>query len=266
MTFIAAFGRIRACFAIALAMTLVGGCADRRGPVVYQNSTIEALLDGNYDGDVTFTQLREHGDFGLGTLNALDGEMLAIGGRFFQVRSDGHVLPVDDAARTPFSAVTFFRPSATATLGGKAGSLDYKELEARLDRMRTSDGRAFAFAVEGHFSLVRTRSVPRQAPPYRPLVDVVKGQSVFDLKDISGTLVGFWFPQSMKSVNVPGYHFHFVTADRSAGGHVLELSMLKGTAQMMELSTVEINLPKRAPTTRPSTTVSPSTELDAVEK
>ncbi|HTL29911.1 MAG TPA: acetolactate decarboxylase [Tepidisphaeraceae bacterium] len=252
---------------VALALALVGGCTSRGASAVWQNSTIEALLDGNYDGDVTFAQLREHGDFGLGTFNALDGEMVAIAGRFFQVRSDGQVLLVDDAARTPFSAVTFFRPSATASLGeANRTPLTYKELETRLDRMRTSDGRAFAFSVEGHFSFVRTRSVPRQSPPYRRLADVVKDQSLFELKDVSGTLVGFWFPSSMKSVNVPGYHFHFITADHSAGGHVLDLSMGKGRAQMAELSTIEIDLRTRAPATRPSTTSPASSELEAVEK
>ena len=34
---------------------------------LFQTSTIDALLDGKYDGDVSFAELQERGDFGLGT-------------------------------------------------------------------------------------------------------------------------------------------------------------------------------------------------------
>src|SRR5919202_5710743 len=77
---------------------------------LFQTSTIEALLDGNYDGDVTFAELEDRGDFGLGTLNALDGEMIALDGSFYQVKSDGRAYPIDGKARTPFAVVTVFEP------------------------------------------------------------------------------------------------------------------------------------------------------------
>ena len=55
---------------------------------VYQSSTINALLEGVYDGDMTYGQLRRHGDFGIGTFNALDGEMIGFDGRFWQITGD----------------------------------------------------------------------------------------------------------------------------------------------------------------------------------
>src|SRR5690606_36367139 len=84
---------------------VTAGCAQRPGGVVFQNSTIDALLDGNYDGEVSFEQLRRHGDFGLGTLNELDGEMLALDGEFYQIRSDGLVIPLAGETFTPFGVV-----------------------------------------------------------------------------------------------------------------------------------------------------------------
>jgi acetolactate decarboxylase len=96
---------------LTLLLLLASGCAssrDRAAGVAWQNSTIDALLDGNYDGDVTFDELRKHGDFGLGTFDALDGEMLAVGGAFYQVRSNGNVHRVDPKQLTPFSVMTFF--------------------------------------------------------------------------------------------------------------------------------------------------------------
>ena len=75
--------------------------------------------------------------------------------------------------------------------------------------------------LDGRFDLVRARSVPRQAPPYRPLAEVVADQHVFELADVEGTMVGFRFPAYVEGIEVAGYHLHFVDADRRRGGHVL---------------------------------------------
>ena len=37
---------------------------------LFQTSTIEALLGGAFDGDVSLSEILQHGDLGLGTLNA----------------------------------------------------------------------------------------------------------------------------------------------------------------------------------------------------
>jgi acetolactate decarboxylase len=254
---------------IGSACALFLGCsAAHSGHVAYQNSTITALLDGNYDGEVTFESLRRHGTFGLGTFDGLDGEMVATGGTFYQVRSDGCVSVVPGAAVTPFSVVTDFHPDA-AVATRVVGPLSFAQLQRQLDEFRPTDrnGHAFAFKIDGRFARVRTRSVPRQSPPYRPLAQVVKEQAVFDLADVQGTLVGFWFPESMSAVNVPGYHFHFITRDRSAGGHVLDLTLSDATIQSEELDEVRIALPRRAPTTRPTPAADVrSREMHQVEK
>lgn len=53
---------------------------EREPHVLFQASTIGALLDGAFEGDLSFAELAGHGDLGLGTLNHLDGEMIATGG------------------------------------------------------------------------------------------------------------------------------------------------------------------------------------------
>lgn len=50
---------------------------------------------------------------------------------------------------------------------------------------------------------------------------MVRNQPTFDLHEVRGSLVGFRFPVKTQGINVAGYHFHFITDDRSAGGHVL---------------------------------------------
>src|SRR4028118_424870 len=99
---------------------LVGGA--RPHHTLFQTSTIDALLHGEYDGDVDFEELGGRGDFGLGTLEALDGEMVALDGGFYQVKADGRAYEIEPRARTPFAVVTFFEPSISRTLAAPPAS------------------------------------------------------------------------------------------------------------------------------------------------
>src|SRR5919204_6887304 len=85
--------------------------AEHEPHVLFQSSTIGALLDGAYEGDVTFAELAEHGDLGLGTLNGLDGEMIATDGHFFRADASGSITEVDRGERTPFAVLTWFEPT-----------------------------------------------------------------------------------------------------------------------------------------------------------
>ncbi len=197
------------------------GCsyAQRNKEVFYQTSTINALFDEVYDGSTTVQELKQHGDLGLGTFNNLDGEMIGLDGEFYQIKADGVAYPVDDSMETPFAVVTFFEPDKTEELDK---SVNYEQLKLFLDNMLPTENIFYAFKVEGTFKYIKARSVPGQNKPYPPLVEIVKDQPIFEFHDVEGTLVGSWFPGYMKGINVPGYHFHFITEDKKAGGHLLE--------------------------------------------
>src|SRR4051794_34903791 len=186
--------------------------------VLFQASTIGALLDGAFDGDLTFAELAEHGDLGLGTLNGLDGEMIALDGEFFRADVDGRIQRVPPDARTPFAVVTRFEAEVDERLEGE---LSHDELLARLDALVPTATSSCAIRLDGRFELVRARSVPAQSPPYRPLTEVVAEQHVFELRDVAGTMLGFRFPDYVEGIEVSGYHLHFISEDRSRGGHVL---------------------------------------------
>lgn len=214
--------------------------AEHEPHVLFQASTIGALLDGSYDGDVTFAELAQHGNLGLGTLNALDGEMIALDGHFHRCGVDGDVTEIDGAARTPFAVVVDFEPTIEFTL---EQPLEHDELLAEIDRHVPEGIVACALRIDGEFGLVRARSVPRQAPPYRPLTEVVSEQHVFELRNVPGSLVGFRFPDYSQGIEVAGYHLHFVTADRSRGGHVLEADPSSGRVLVDPTSDLQIELP-----------------------
>ena len=214
--------------------------AEREHHVLFQASTIGALLDGAYDGDLTFAELAEHGDLGLGTLNGLDGEMIALDGRFYRADVDGKVGEVATGERTPFAVVTSFEPEVDVTLGGP---LAHEELLASLDELVLEGAASCAVRLDGRFELVRARSVPRQIPPYRPLTEVVGEQHVFELGDVEGTMLGFRFPGYVEGIEVSGYHLHFISDDRSRGGHVLGSRSTGLRARLDPSSELHVELP-----------------------
>ena len=69
-----------------------GTHADRE--TLYQVSTIDALMQGAYEGVQPVSEIRKHGDFGIGTFDALDGEMIVLDGTVYQAKADGKIYPV----------------------------------------------------------------------------------------------------------------------------------------------------------------------------
>jgi len=221
---------------IAASGLLYAESADRS---IFQISTFHALKQGKYDGETTFGELKKHGDFGIGTVKGLDGEMIALNGEFFQIKADGKVYSIPDEAKAPFAMVTFFKPDKTLSL---PLANNMKELQAALDGMLPSSNGVFAIRIDGDFKYMKVRSVPRQEKPYPGLEDALKHQTFFELKNVRGTLVGFRFPKYMDGVNFPGYHFHFITEDRKAGGHALDCSTEGAKVDIATISNLSVKL------------------------
>ena len=125
--------------------------------VLFQTSMINVLSEGVYDRDVTFKDLKRHGDFGIGTFNGLDGEMVAVASEFYQIKADGKAYPVEDSMKSPFAVVTFFEPDKAVSLDKV---LDYEQLKQYLDSMLPTRNIFYAIRVEGAFSYIKARSVP----------------------------------------------------------------------------------------------------------
>jgi acetolactate decarboxylase len=237
---------------------------EREPHVLFQASTIGALLEGAFEGDLSFRELGEHGDLGLGTLNHLDGEMIAIEGEFFRADVDGNVSPVGPEERTPFAVVTSFEPGVDERLPDE--ELPHDALLARLDGLTPADASSCAIRLDGRFELVRARSVPRQEPPYRPLTEVVADQHVFELRDVEGTMLGFRFPTYAEGIEVAGYHLHFISADRSRGGHVLD-SRSRGLRARLDVSNdLHVELPPAVDLADPKLAAQAHAAVELVER
>lgn len=208
---------------------------------IFQASLYEALIEGVYEGDLTYGELKEHGDFGLGTFNSLDGEMVALDGVFYRIDSEGNVSVVDDSMKSPFAVVTFF--DSNEKLIPKE-PLDCAGLKKYIEDALPAKNIFYAIKVSGEFEQMRTRSVHEQEKPYPPISEVVKEQSEFDLKNIKGTIVGFWMPMYIGGVAQAGFHFHFISDDRKSGGHVLECKTKNVVVDIDHIRDIEIDLPE----------------------
>ncbi len=229
---------------------------------LFQVSTIEALLAGVYDGEVDFATLGRHADFALGTVNGLNGEMVGVDGKFYRVDVDGSVHPIPDTAKTPFAAGTEFAPDFSFTI---PGPVTFEGLKTTVDAALPTKNVFFAVRISGRFASLTVRSVPGQQKPYPPLAEVVKEQRVFTFKDVRGDLVGFRCPQSVGGLNVPGWHFHFLSDDKTRGGHVLALQGADLETHVDTLTAFSLVLPTGGAFFSPRSGVDRD-ELSAVEK
>jgi acetolactate decarboxylase len=237
--------------------------AEREPHVLFQASTIGALLDGAFDGDLSFAELAVHGDLGLGTLNRLDGEMIALDGEFFRADVEGAIHRIPPEAKTPFAVVTRFEPAVDERI---EGPLSHEELLARLDALTPAGASSCAIRLDGRFELIRARSVPAQSPPYRPLTEVVADQHVFELAEVEGTMLGFRFPAYVEGIEVAGYHLHFVDAEHARGGHVLDSRAASLRARLDPSDDLHVELPPQVDLADPDLAAATHAAIDAVER
>jgi acetolactate decarboxylase len=206
---------------------------------LYLCAPVNALVEGIYEEKIPFTKIKKHGDFGLGTFDRLDGEMIMLDGRIFQIDWNGVVNEVHEDALTPFACVTFFE----AFLEGMSEQeMSYPEFLGWLESFMPSTNIFYALRIEGFFTAVKARSVPC-TDNYKPLAEVASEQHVFDFSAVPGTLAGFYTPEFMSSLSVPGFHLHFLSTDRKKGGHLLSCRPQKIKLSIQFIHKLELALP-----------------------
>jgi acetolactate decarboxylase len=250
---------------LTLLCVLIFNCghpADRE--TLTQVGTIDALLGGVYDGEFSLRNLTKQGDFGLGTFNTLNGEMIVLDGKIYQVTSDGKVALAGLSGKTPMASVTYFDTDREIAI--PAGT-NFNSLIKIIDDVIPTENIFYAIRIEGKFSTVRTRSVPAQSHPYKPLVEIAATQPEFDLKDVAGTIVGFRCPPYVAGINVPGYHLHFLSTDKKSGGHLLAFTTAEdAVVQIDDTHRLTMILPHDQDFYGIDLATDKQTELEKVEK
>lgn len=216
--------------------------AAKHNDVLYQYSIIDALLAGVYDGNMTFAGIRKHGDFGIGTFNHLDGELLMNEGEIYRIRYDGSIKDVPDSDSTGLAFVKYFKTDTVITISQK--NLTYTQLKDKLSNMLNRNA-IYAIRIKSTFSTMSCRAPKPAQQPYLPLKQYMDngGQSNFNFKYLTGTCVGFLMPPYMARTNVPGFHVHFIADDHKFGGHIFEFTTDKVMVEIDRASgfMVELN-------------------------
>jgi acetolactate decarboxylase len=224
-------------------LVLLVGCATPPSPwreTVTQVSTYDALKAGRYDGQMAISNLLVYGDTGLGTFDGLNGEMVVVSGVVYQVTYDGQVVVAPPEARAPFACVTWFAPDATFD----SGPMSYKVFQNTMKWKNRLPDYVQAVQIRGAFKRIHYRSVPAQAQPYPALEKVVaESQQTWTREGVEGVLVGFYFPPSFSGIAPTGYHLHFLSADRTVGGHVLDFELEAGRIELDATPVVQLFLP-----------------------
>jgi acetolactate decarboxylase len=215
--------------------------ASEKGNALYLSAPVNSLLKGFYEQDTFIYDLKKYGDFGLGTFNNLDGEMLMIDGRVYRLGADGFTYDIDDGTRTPFACVTFFSPDLIEDI---EGDLDFAAFNSILDRLIVSRNMLYAIRIEGLFNSVKVWSVQKQEN-YHPLKqdEGSADRPIFEFEDVRGTLAGFYVPRFIKSLSMPGFHLHFLTQDTKRGGHLHECRLQNAHIAMQAVPRLILNLP-----------------------
>ncbi|MDA8305902.1 MAG: acetolactate decarboxylase [Deltaproteobacteria bacterium] len=207
------------------------------GSPVYLSAPVNALMKGIYRERTTIADVKKHGDFGLGTFNNLDGEMMLLDNVAYQLRTDGLTSVVAENVQTPFACASFFNPLSVEEVQSE---MDYAAFKALLGRLIPSQNLFHAIRVDGEFRRIKMWSVTAQ-PDRRPINQV--HPVPFEFYEVKGTLAGFFTPQFMKDLCMPGFHLHFLTDDRSHGGHLIECAMRRARIGVQLISHLELDLP-----------------------
>jgi len=211
-----------------------------RGTLV-QFGTLDQLNRGVLDGPATARDVGRSGDFGVGTYNALDGEMMVLDGVVYRFTSDGVLRVAQRNDLVPFAAVTNFQPDTHFAI--QSPLANYDAVRTFVTNAVPDQNRMYALKVHGSFASIKTRAPRRQSIPYPPLGEAVKTQVEFTNTNLRGTLVGFRLPTYLGTANATGYHFHFVSDNHRVGGHVLEVSVDWATVEVEALDHLEMTAP-----------------------
>ncbi|RRB06673.1 acetolactate decarboxylase [Larkinella rosea] len=206
---------------------------------MYQYSIIDALLGGVFDGNLTLGALKTKGDFGIGTFNRVDGELIVDQGKVYKISYDGSIREVPDTDSTSIAFVKFFKADTTFTVKGT--TLD--QLEKQLLAVLPAN-EMYAIRMKGHFEKLTSRAPGPARKPYPSLKDhLAKQQYLFNLSNTDGVVAGFLLPGYIAKVNVPGFHFHYLANDHKSGGHIFDFTAAELTVEIDKIQgyTVELN-------------------------
>lgn len=244
--------------ALALTLAMLTSCGDSSSAAeskkdepaaktdretIYQVSLLQGLTLGDYNGSVSVKELKEKGDTGIGTFEGVNGELIMLDGTVYRAKADGSVETAPDDETIPFANVTFFDTDEKQDISGVSSIADLKKLlDEKVEKL--GKNQFYMVRIDGTFKKMHARSELKQEKPYKPLAEALKtDQREFSWDNIEGTVVALYCPEYMKDLNAAGWHLHFVSKDKTCGGHVLDLDVDKAELKIDSTQGFNMQLP-----------------------
>lgn len=206
---------------------------------LYQHGTLALLVPGLLRGTLTMKQLLQHGDTGIGTGEGLDGELIILDGKPYQVSGQGKVNVVSDDFTMPFANIHRAHYRALMDLSHLPMSDTYQ----RIAEVMCAENTFYSIRMSGLFASMTTRAVKKSEPPYHTLVQTADEQHIFTAENVYGTLVGYFSLEVFHGSTVSGFHSHFLADNHTIGGHILDFAVAKVYVKVQMFDTFEQHLP-----------------------
>ena len=212
---------------------------------MFQVSTLQSLALGYTRAVMTVGGLMQHGETGLGTFEDVNGEMIVIDGKCYRAMDDGRVAEAGEERGVPFASVAYMDNCREFEL---SGNYNMESLKTELNNRIEEDfglNSMHVIQIHGTFEKIYARSeLPYRAHhvTLKDMLDIT--QTSFEFSNITGSLVGVYYPDYMDGINAAGWHLHFVNDERNKGGHVYEIKMTSGKVRLAKKTRIDIQLPK----------------------
>ena len=206
---------------------------------LFQHNTLAALMSGLYEGTLTIGELLKKGNFGIGTLSGINGELIVLDGKAYIATGDKKVRQVEDNETVPYAAVSHHEATLSFQQEEKNAS---EELFKKIENEFNSENTFYTIKMTGDFDMMHVRMAPGAAEG-EAFAKVAENQPEYKEENVKGTIVGFWTPEMFHGVSVAGYHLHFISEDFTFGGHVLDFIIDNGTVEIGAIDQLNQSIP-----------------------
>lgn len=210
---------------------------------LFQTSTWNALALGNFYMAVSVRELLRHADTGIGVGAALDGAVILEDGVAYRAMVDGRIAVMQPENGIAFAAAMAFDENAPDVELKNIGSIE--SLRQALEPFVSSNRNIFyLIKVGGIFNAVHLCSWATCRKPYPTLADAAKNQHEFCFENTHGNVIAVWCPQYLSGICLPGWHFHYLSSDKTQGGHILDLSVDRLHMKIHRIEHFDLTLPQ----------------------
>ena len=210
-----------------------------------QASTLNALMLGNFDCTISVRDFLAEADTGIGTYTGLDGEAIFEDGVAYRATADGGVSVMKPEDGVAFGTVARFDSSLPRHKA--EGFKDIEELKELLKPYTDENPNIFYMLVmSGSFDFMHVRSCYACEKPYPTLSEAASHQKEFKYENVEGKVIAVYCPPYVEGMNLPGWHFHFLSEDKTSGGHILGLAGKDISYQIEPITEWELILSENA--------------------